>query len=62
MTYLDRGPFTEQGVAVVPFLSPSTGMWASERCISAVWAIAVRGPEGVAARLRVVASAVVARR
>lgn len=57
MTYLDVAPFTDQGVAVIPFLSPITGMWASGRQISALWAIATRGPDAVAARFRALAFA-----
>jgi len=57
MTYLDHAPFTEQGVAVVPFLSPTTGMWASGRQVSALRAVASRGPNAVAARFRALAFA-----
>ncbi|MFG2501499.1 WbqC family protein [Streptomyces sp. NPDC048441] len=57
MTYLDPASFTKRGVDVVPFLSPTTGMWASGRRISALWAIASRGPDAVAARFRALAFA-----
>ncbi|MEU5774546.1 WbqC family protein [Streptomyces venezuelae] len=57
MTYLDPAPFTAQGVAVLPFLPPTSGVWASGRRISAVWAIAASGPDAVAAQLRAIAPA-----
>lgn len=57
MTYLDPTAFSSRGVAVVPFLSPTTGMWASGRRISALWAIATRGPEAVSARFHALAFA-----
>ncbi|WP_306338564.1 WbqC family protein [Streptomyces sp. KL118A] len=57
MTYLDPAPFTAHGVAVLPFLPPTSGMWVSGRRISALWAIATRGPDAVAARLRDLAHA-----
>lgn len=57
MTYLDHAPFTELGVAVVPFLSPATGMWASGRQISALRALASRGPDAVGSRFRALAFA-----
>ncbi|MET8687400.1 WbqC family protein [Streptomyces sp. NPDC004732] len=57
MTYLDHAPFADQGVAVFPFLPPASGIWASGRRISALWAIATRGPDAVAARLRTLALA-----
>ncbi len=57
MTYLDHAPFTELGVAVVPFLSPATGLWASGRQVSALRALAFRGPDAVGARFRALAFA-----
>ncbi|MEU5774554.1 hypothetical protein ABZ819_14860 [Streptomyces venezuelae] len=51
MTHL-APPYAAQGVAVLPFLPPTSGTWASGRRISALWAIATRGPDAVAARLR----------
>ncbi|MGW7304411.1 WbqC family protein [Streptomyces sp. NPDC054835] len=52
MTYLDPAPFTVRGIAVAPFLPPTTGIWASARRVTALWALAHLGPNGLATRLR----------
>ncbi|WP_224327385.1 WbqC family protein [Streptomyces olivaceus] len=57
MTYLDHAPFTELGVAVIPFLTPTTGLWASGRQVSALRALASRGPDAVGARFHALAFA-----
>ncbi|MDI3389999.1 WbqC family protein [Streptomyces sp. B-S-A8] len=56
MTYLDQNPFADQDIAVAPFRPPTTGIWSSGRRLSALWAMAARGPQAVAARLQVLAS------
>ncbi|MGW7824759.1 WbqC family protein [Streptomyces puniciscabiei] len=55
LTYLDPAPFAAQNIAVAPFRPPTNGIWASGRRLSALWALAVLGPEAVAARLQVLA-------
>ncbi|MGW7064052.1 WbqC family protein [Streptomyces sp. NPDC054904] len=57
MRYLDSGPFAFQQVAVMPFLTPPAGIWASGRQVSALWALATLGPVALAGRLRAVAAA-----
>jgi hypothetical protein len=57
MTYLDPAPFTAHGIAVALFLPPTTGIWASARRVTALWAMAHLGPDGLAARLRALAGA-----
>lgn len=52
MTYLDPDPFTARGITVAPFLPPADGIWASARRVTALWALAHLGPDGLAARLR----------
>ncbi|WP_328490849.1 WbqC family protein [Streptomyces zaomyceticus] len=52
MTYLDPAPFAARGITVAPFLPPATGIWASARRVTALWALAHLGPAGLAARLR----------
>ncbi|MFG3348719.1 hypothetical protein ACGF1Z_27135 [Streptomyces sp. NPDC048018] len=52
MTYFAPGPFTTRGIAVAPFLPPSTGIWASGRHVTSLWALALLGPNGIAARLQ----------
>jgi hypothetical protein len=57
MTYLDPAPFESQGMAVVPFRPPATGIWPTGRRVSALWALAALGPRAVAARCRALAAA-----
>ncbi|MFG2158191.1 hypothetical protein [Streptomyces olivaceus] len=57
MIYLDHAPFTELGVAVIPFRTPTTGLWASGRQVSALRALASRGPDAVGARFHALAFA-----
>ncbi|WP_327735427.1 WbqC family protein [Streptomyces nojiriensis] len=57
MRYLDEAPFMAQGVAIIPFLTPPVGVWASGRQVSALWALATLGPSAVAGQLRAVATA-----
>ncbi|MGW9613296.1 WbqC family protein [Streptomyces diastaticus] len=52
MTYLDLAPFTACGITVAPFLSPTTGIWTPARRVTALWALAHLGPDGLAARLQ----------
>ncbi|POG46074.1 hypothetical protein BV881_18420 [Streptomyces sp. ZL-24] len=52
MTYLAPGPFTARGIVVAPFLPPTTGLWASGRRVTSLWALAHLGPDGIAARLQ----------
>ncbi|WP_079032060.1 WbqC family protein [Streptomyces specialis] len=56
ITYLDPEPFAAQNIAVAPFRPPTTGIWASGRRLSALWALAALGPDAVAARLRALAT------
>ncbi|MFE7466083.1 WbqC family protein [Streptomyces sp. NPDC057499] len=56
MTYLDPAPFTARGITVAPFLPPTTGIWATARRVTALWALAHLGPDALAARLRALAS------
>ncbi|MFD3612600.1 WbqC family protein [Streptomyces atroolivaceus] len=56
MTYLNAAPFTARGIAVALFLPPTTGIWATARRVTALWALAHLGPDALAARLRVLAS------
>lgn len=51
MTHLDAAPFTTCDIAVISFLPPTTGIWASGRRITSLWALAHLGPDGIA-RLR----------
>ncbi|MHB9753194.1 WbqC family protein [Streptomyces sp. BYX5S] len=48
MTYLQTEPFTERGVEVIPFRTPSTGMWENARCISALRELMLHGPDSLA--------------
>lgn len=57
MKYLDAAPFEAQELAVIPFLTPSAGIWSSSRQVSALWALTTLGPTGLADRLRTVAAA-----
>ncbi|MEU9088353.1 WbqC family protein [Streptomyces sp. NPDC048357] len=57
MRYLDAAPFAAQELAVIPFLTPSAGIWSSGRQVSALWALATLGPDQLADRLRAVAAA-----
>lgn len=52
MTYLDPAPFITRSITVVPFLLPTTGIWASARRITALWALAHLGPDTITARLQ----------
>ncbi len=52
MTYLDPAPFTARGITVAPFLPPTTGIWATARCVTSLWALAHLGPTGLSSRLR----------
>ncbi|NML53258.1 WbqC family protein [Streptomyces sp. R302] len=56
MTYLDPAPFTARGITVASFLPPTTGIWATARRVTALWALARLGPDALAARLRALAS------
>ncbi|MDX3434384.1 MULTISPECIES: WbqC family protein [unclassified Streptomyces] len=55
MAYLDPAPFAAEGIAVTPFQPPTTGIWSSSRRISALWALAVRGPLDVTACMQTLA-------
>ncbi|WP_335341838.1 WbqC family protein [Streptomyces sp. CB03578] len=57
MKYLDAAPFHAQELAVIPFLTPSAGIWASGRQVSTLWSLATLGPVALARRLRVVVAA-----
>ncbi|MBH5334016.1 WbqC family protein [Streptomyces pactum] len=57
MTYLDPIPFTARNIAVAPFLPPTTGIWASARHVTSLWALAHLGPAGLTARLRALKAA-----
>ncbi|MBT2402530.1 MULTISPECIES: WbqC family protein [unclassified Streptomyces] len=57
MKYLDEAPFAAQKLAVVPFLTPPAGIWASGRQVSALWSLTTLGPVALAGHLRVVAAA-----
>jgi WbqC-like protein family. len=52
MTYLDPAPFAAEGIAVLPFQPPTTGIWSSGRSLSSLWAVAALGPQEVAARMQ----------
>ncbi|CAL9569457.1 hypothetical protein SUDANB150_04769 [Streptomyces sp. enrichment culture] len=56
VTYLDPAPFAAEGIAVMPFQPPTTGIWSSSRRLSALSAVAALGPRDVAARMRRLAS------
>ncbi|MFF0585235.1 WbqC family protein [Streptomyces sp. NPDC003781] len=56
VTYLDPAPFAAEGIAVMPFQPPTTGIWSSSRRLSALSAVAALGPREVAARMRRLAS------
>lgn len=57
MTYLDTELFAAQAITVTPFLTPTAGIWAIGRQISAVWALMTLGPAALADQLRTVAAA-----
>lgn len=57
MAYLDPGPFADQGIAVLPFRPPASGIWSTGRRVSALWALAALGPQALAARCRALAAA-----
>ncbi|MFH8627516.1 WbqC family protein [Streptomyces vietnamensis] len=57
MTYLDSALFTARGVTVAPFLPPTTGIWASARHVTTLWALAHVGPDGLTSRLRALTGA-----
>ncbi|WP_280701042.1 WbqC family protein [Kitasatospora sp. GP82] len=52
MRYIDRAPFTSQGVAVIPFSTPQDGIWELGSRVTALWALAELGPKLLAAKLR----------
>ncbi|GAA1158747.1 hypothetical protein GCM10009654_13610 [Streptomyces hebeiensis] len=52
MTYLDPAPFAAEGIAVMPFQPPTSNIWSSGRRLSALWALAVLGPQDLAACLQ----------
>ncbi|MFD3937940.1 WbqC family protein [Streptomyces sp. NPDC058611] len=57
MKYLDAAPFAAQELAVIPFLTPAAGIWASSRQVSGLWALGTVGPTALAEILRSVAAA-----
>jgi hypothetical protein len=56
MTYLDPLPFTDQGITVIPFQTPTAGLWQQARSLSAVHPLMQFGPEWLGAELRELAS------
>lgn len=56
MRYLDITPFAAHGVAVVPFLAPTEGMWQEARAVSAVHTLMADGIPTATEQLRGVAS------
>jgi hypothetical protein len=56
MTYLDPLPFTDQGINVIPFQTPTAGLWQQARSLSAVHTLMQFGPAKLGAELRDIAS------
>ncbi|MFE6166202.1 WbqC family protein [Streptomyces sp. NPDC056486] len=52
MKYLYSEPFTSRGVAVIPFLAPSNGVWEGAQEVSALRTLMAYGPNPVAKELR----------
>ncbi|MFE2978868.1 WbqC family protein [Streptomyces sp. NPDC059258] len=53
MRYLRPGPFTAQGIGVIPFRTPTVGgAWSGAREISALWALMSCGPDRLSALMR----------
>ncbi|MFF2506349.1 WbqC family protein [Streptomyces sp. NPDC058067] len=56
MTYLDQAPFAANDITVVQFQPPTINIWSYGRRLSALWALAVLGPQAVAAHLQALAA------
>lgn len=57
MTYLRAEAFTSQGTTVIPFITPTQGVWQGARKVSALHALMTYGPEAVAGEMRRLAAA-----
>jgi hypothetical protein len=57
MTYLRPEAFASQGTTVIPFITPSEGIWQGARKVSALHALMTYGPDAVADEMRRVAAA-----
>ncbi|MFI5986991.1 WbqC family protein [Streptomyces sp. NPDC051555] len=60
MSYMDESPFAAEGIVVIPFLAPRTGIWPSGRQLTALWALASLGPAALADQLRALSGAQIA--
>ncbi|MHB9753201.1 WbqC family protein [Streptomyces sp. BYX5S] len=47
MRYLQAEPFIDRGVEVIPFRTPSTGMWKDARRVSALREVMLHGPDAL---------------
>ncbi|MFB7781447.1 WbqC family protein [Streptomyces vinaceus] len=52
MKYLDAAPFAAQAIPVIPFLPQTTGIWVPGRQVSALWALAMLGPDALKEQLQ----------
>lgn len=57
MTYLRPEAFANQGTTVIPFITPTEGIWQGARKVSALYALMTYGPDAVADEMRRVAAA-----
>ncbi|MFF7991694.1 WbqC family protein [Kitasatospora xanthocidica] len=51
MRYIDRAPFSSQGITVVPFSTPQNGVWQGGGGVTSLRALAELGPSSLAAKL-----------
>ncbi|MFC4035067.1 WbqC family protein [Streptomyces polygonati] len=51
LRYLDHGPFKAADIRVVPFLTPTDGLWSNSRRLSALYALSELGATGLASAL-----------
>ncbi|MBE1877468.1 WbqC family protein [Myceligenerans pegani] len=56
MRYLRPEPFANQRTAVIPFMTPSEGIWQGARKVSALHALMAYGPDAVSEEVRRIAA------